>query len=683
MSIPALAGATERSASPTTLDAIQVRDQRKGYAENVGSTATRTDTPLREVPQSVRVLPRQLLDDLNVTRLADAVDYASGVTRLNDFGGTWDNYAIRGFSNTDGGSLLNGFASARGYGPQRDMASVERVEFLKGPAAALYGSGEPGGSYNIVTKKPLFTPFNRFSVQGGNLGYARTTLDSTGPLGDRVAYRLNLAVEDGASRSRLIDNHKHVLAPALSWNLSDTTTLHYEGEFIRIHTPLDRGVIHVNGRLGLLPRDRVLGEPDDPGLHVNGDTHQVRLEHAFSPDWTLRAGASHRETSLHGYAADLIGTLAADGRTLSRRDSWRTLPARDSMLQVEVEGRLRSGALEHRLLAGVEASRLATGMDLAYSTLATDPYALDIYAPVYGQAHPALSFTTSTDDVQRAAGLFVQDQITLSERWKLLAGVRLDRFEQRVRNNLAGTTQQQRHGAASPRLGVVYLPNAQLSWYANASTSFRPNAGVDENGQAFDPQSGKAFELGGKWLSPGEQFSAGMAVFDIRKRNVLTRSPTNASFNIAAGEVRSRGVEADLAGQLGQHWRLTASAAYLDTKVLRDNNSALLGKQLMNIPRISGSLFAIREAELAQGHYGLGGGLTHVGERTGNATDTYRLPAYTTARLTAYWQPLPRLKLSADIYNLFDREYYTASWGALTVIPGQARQLVLGAQLDF
>jgi iron complex outermembrane receptor protein len=669
----------ESNRPPGTLDTVQVRalqDQRS-------SGATRTDTPLIEVPQSVRVLSQQQLDDLNAVRLADAVDYVSGVTRLNDFGGTWDNYAIRGFSNTNGGSLLNGFASSRGYGPQRDMVSVERVEFLKGPSAALYGSGEPGGTYNVVTKRPQFTAFNRVGVQGGNLGYARTTLDSTGALSDRVAYRLNLAAEDGASRSSLIDNHKYVLAPALTWKISDSTTLDYSGEMIRIRTPLDRGVININGSLGQLSTDTVLGEPGDPNLHVNADTHQLKLEHVLSADWTLRGGLSHRESSMYGYAADLLGTLASDGRTLSRRHSWRTLPARDSMLQLEAEGVLHTGEIEHRLLVGVESSRLATGMDLAYSTLANDRYAIDIYEPVYGQDYPDLTFTTSTDDTLRATGLFLQDQISLSERWKLLAGVRMDYFRQTVDNNLNGTRQNQQHHKASPRLGVTYLLSQRLSLYANASRSFRPNSGVGEDGDAFAPESGRSYELGGKWLSAQERFSASVALFDIRKNNVLTRSPTNSTFNVAAGEVRSRGVETDVAGQINQHWRVSANAAYLDTEVLEDNNAALVGKRLLNIPRVSGAVFAIREAELAQGKYGVGGGVVYVGERTGTTTDTYRLPGYTTARLTAYWQPLPRLKLTAEVHNLFDREYYTASWGSLTVIPGLGRRVVLGAQLDF
>ncbi|RZJ08313.1 MAG: TonB-dependent siderophore receptor, partial [Acidovorax sp.] len=230
--------------SPAALSEVQVRDTSptQGYQGAQRNTAaTRTDTPLIETPQAVRVVPQQLMEDLGATRLADTVDYVSGITRLNDFGGTWDNYAIRGFSNTDGGQLLNGFASNRGYGPQRDIASVERIEFLKGPAAALYGSSEPGGTLNIVTKKPQFTAAHKAGVQVGGQGYRRATLDTTGPLGANVAYRLNVAAEDGASRTALVDNRKLVVAPSLTWNLGANTVLNYEAEFIRIRTPLDRG----------------------------------------------------------------------------------------------------------------------------------------------------------------------------------------------------------------------------------------------------------------------------------------------------------------------------------------------------------------------------------------------------------------------------------------------------------
>jgi iron complex outermembrane receptor protein len=287
-------------------------------------------------------------------------------------------------------------------------------------------------------------------------------------------------------------------------------------------------------------------------------------------------------------------------------------------------------------------------------------------------------------DQLRATGLFVQDQIDLSAQWKLLAGVRLDRFHQDNEDRLAGTRQLQSHSAATPRVGITYLVNANTSVYASAGRSFRPNAGTDERGRAFDPQKGQALELGAKWQSSDQRLNASAALFDIRKTNVLTRSPTNANFSVAAGEVQSRGLELDVAGQIDAHWRVTGNFAYTRTEVTRDNNPTLLGKRLLNVPRVSAGLFAIREDQAPWGgRYGLGGGLVHVGERSGTATDAYRLPAYTTARITGYWQIDQRTRLTLDVHNLFDKTYYTASWGGLTVIPGMARQVVAGVQVAF
>lgn len=686
LAISAISAATHAQEAPT-LGEVQVLESNDstGYqGARRNTAATRTDTPLVETPQAVRVLPRQFVDDLGATRLADTVDFVSGITRLNDFGGTWDNYAIRGFSNTDGGFLLNGFATGRGYGPQRDTATVERIEFLKGPVASLYGSSEPGGTLNIVTKKPQFARAHTADLQIGSLGLRRSTFDSTGPLGKSVAYRLNVAAEDGASRSDLVDSRKYVVAPALTWLIDDNTVLQFEAEFIRIRTPLDRGIVQVAGDPGALPRDRYLGEPTRDNLHVGGNTHQLTLDHDLGNGWRTRVGASYRETEFTGEAVDLNGTLRPDRRTLTRRDSWRSLPSRDSAVQAEVEGKLRTGAFTHTVLAGVSTSRLTMGQNIWYSNLAAQPFAIDIDNPTYGAPHGVLSRGFWTDDRQRATGVFLQDQVDLTAKWKLLAGVRFDRFDQTLTDMLANTRQVQRHSAASPRFGLTYMLSDRSSVYVSAGRSFRPNAGLAENGIAFDPQKGTAFEAGAKWASADDRLNGSVAVFDIKKSNVLTPSSTNPSFSVAAGEVRSRGIEADLAGQLDAHWRLSVNAAFIDAKVTRDNNPALLDKRLVNIPRVSAGLFVMREDALAHGgRYGVGGGLVHVGERTGTATDTYRLPAYTTVRLTSYWQMDARTRFMLEVHNLFDKTYYAASWGALTVLPGLGRQVVASVKVAF
>lgn len=673
-------GSTSAGAENMSLPEVRVVAQSESNSYNPisSSGATRTSTPLREVPQSVRVVSTQLIEDIGATRLADTVDFVSGVTRLNDFGGTWDNFGIRGFSSTDMGFLVNGFPGSRGYNPPRDTATVERFEFLKGPASAIYGSSEPGGTINIVTKKPQFRSRNVADFSIGSRGLRRSTLDSTGALGQSVAYRLNLAAEEGNSRSKLLNNERTLIAPALTWVVDSQTILNYESEFLRARTPLDRGLINVRGVLGTLPRDRVLNEPDDGNMRLTADTHQVTLDRELSENWRARIGASQKESTFSGNYTEAT-SLAADNRTLNRRATWRQLPSRDTSFQAELEGKFMTGSIGHTLLAGVEASRLWMNMEI----LRSDNYPIDIYEPVYGMPRPALTArTSSSDEHQRTTAVFLQDQISLSQQWKLLVGARVDHYKQSIEDRVANSNTSQQHNAVSPRAGLTYLPNDWSSWYVSAGKSFRGNSGVDKNGRAFDPQYSMTLEAGLKLQTRDQRLGANLAVFDIRKTNVLTASDT-PGFSVAAGEVNSSGFEADVYGQVDKHWRVSGNFAYVDARIAKDNTLPS-GTRVTNIPRISAGLFAIREDVFADGsRYGLGGGINHVGDRSGNNADTYTLPAYATVKLVSFWQINKTARVSLDVHNLFNKNFYTASWGNLYVSPGAGRSVVASLRLDI
>lgn len=649
-----------------------------GWNAQVSRGATRTETPLEEVPQSVRVIGSQQIDDLGATRMADTVDFVSGISRLNDFGGTWDNFAIRGFSSTDMGYLVNGFPGSRGYNPPRDTATVERFEFLKGPAGAVYGGSEPGGTINIVTKKPKFAADHVAEVSIGSAGLRRATLDSTGALGDSVAYRLNVMAEEGNTRSSLLHNKRHLVAPALTWVIDSRTTLNLESEFLRANTPLDRGVINVRGVLGTLPRDRVLNEPGDENLRLASDTHQATLDHRLSDHWRVRLGASYKESNFQGEYTEANG-LAADNRTLNRQATWRTLPSRDSALQAELEGKFATGAVGHTLLVGAEASRLFMNTEILRSA----NYPIDIHAPVYGQPVPPLANrTSSSDERQRVKAVFAQDQLSLSEQWKLLLGVRWDEYSQSLENRVAKTFVAREQSAVTPRAGVTFLPNAWSSLYLSAGKSFRGNNGTDIAGLPFDPQRSTAYEAGWKLQTPDRRLGATLAIYDITKTNVLTASDI-PGYSVAAGEIKSTGVEADVNGQAGRHWRVMGNFAWDDARVTKDRTLAA-GTRLANVPEYSAGLLAIREDRLPGGsRYGVGAGVNHVGERSGNNADTYSLPAYTTFKLVSYWQINRRTRLSVDVHNLANRLFYTASWGNLYVTPGAERSVVARLKVDL
>lgn len=673
------------AAVDTELSAVEVvgRGQSGDYHQQESSGATRTDTPLREVPQAVRVMPRQLVDDIGAVRLDDTLDYVSGVSRQNNFGGQWDNFAIRGLAgneNTGLGFLLNGFAGNRGFNAPRDTANIERIEFLKGPAAALYGSSEPGGTVNIVTKKPRFSAAHSVETYIGSYDLYRLAVDSTGPLTESLAYRINAAVEDRGSFRDKIDSERQFFAPALTWVLGAATVLNYEAEYLRQKAPLDRGVIAIGGRFDTVSRTRFLGEPNDGDILIENLTHQLSLDHQLNDMWRTRIGLAYKTGTLDGYSTEARPAL--NGSVLTRQRRYRDYASEDLSLQAELIGSFTTGALRHDLLTGFETYRF--DLDQRMQRVNGSPYGIDVFNPVYGQTPPPLAPNTDTSERQLNTAWFIQDQISLSERWKLLAGLRIDHFDQRIDNHRNNTVRKQDHLARSPRIGLSYLATPQWSLYVSAGTTFRPNTGIDRFDQAFDPETGRALEAGIKYESADGRLGANAAIFDIRKKNVLTRDPVDSNYSVAAGEVRSRGLEFDLSGRIDRFWRVTASFAYLDAEVTRDNNPQLEGKPLLNVPRTSASLLAVREAPLTDGsRYGIGGGLSYVGERAGDALDTFKLPSYTTAKLLAYWRISDQLRVSLDVDNLFDRTFYASSYDRWWITPGTARVITVGLQAKF
>ncbi|MCY4745934.1 TonB-dependent siderophore receptor [Pelomonas sp. UHG3] len=685
---PAATGSAE-----AVLPAVEVVGRTASGAYLAGdASGAKTELRLRELPQSVRVLTRQALDDLGATKLDDVLDYVGGVSRQNNFGGLWDNIAVRGLAgneNTGMATLLNGFSSNRGFNAPRDLAGVDRIEFLKGPAAALYGSSEPGGTLNIVSKRPLWQAGHALEVYAGSFNLKRVALDSTGPVSDALAYRLNVALEDRDSFRDHVQARREVIAPAFSWKLGADTVLDYSGELLRHRTPLDRGVVaSTTGQLGIIPRERFLGEPADGDATVNNRTHQFILSHDWSDRWRSRVGLSTRTTALNGFSTEPTA-LRADN-TLTRQRRFRDYDSDDLALQAELQGRVRAAGVVHELLVGAETFRFdMDSVMLRINPSTANPYAIDIFQPVYGQAQPTPAANTNTLERQRGTAVYAQDALTLAPQWRLVAGVRVDRYRQSLQNRRTGVTTQQTPSATSPRLGLSWLPTPQWTVYASAGKSFRPNVGTDFGGQSFAPESGRALELGAKWERADRRLGLTAALFDIRKRNVLTADPAaltdpaRAGFSIAAGEVGSRGLELDFAGQVSTSWRVNASLVLNDVEVRRDTTLAA-GTRLLNVPKVNGSLLAVYEGALANGQrYGLGGGVTHVGARLGQTATSFELPAYTTAKLVAHWRISPTLRATLDVDNLFDRTHYTSSYSRVWVTPGAPRTVTAGLQAKF
>lgn len=691
---PASAPPAPAPAAPLPTVEVVGRTESGAY-EAEEAEGAKTDLPLRELPQAVRTITRQAIDDLGATRLDDVLDYVGGVSRQNNFGGLWDNVAIRGLPGNESAgmaTLLNGFPGNRGFNGPRDLAGIDRIEFLKGPAAALYGSSEPGGTLNMVSKRPQWRPAHAVEAYVGSFGFWRGALDTTGPIGERSAYRLNAAIESRDGFRDFVSTDRWVVAPAFTLRLAPQTVLEYVGEFMRHSTPLDRGVVAIGNRLGAVPRERFLGEPGDGRVDVENRTHQLVLNHAWSDAWRSRIGLQYRDAELRGFSTEATA-LQADERTLRRQRRFRDYRSDDTTVQAEVIGRVRAFGVEHELLVGIEHWRYEQDqLMLRVNPSAAAPYAIDVFSPVYGQRPPTPLPNTDTNERQRGTALYVQDAMRVAENWRVIAGVRVDDTTLTLLNRRTGVTTVNAPTETTPRLGVSWLASPTVSLYANAGRSFRPNLGTGAAGTPFEPETGRSVELGAKWERADRRLGATAALFDIRKRNVVTADPLAPGFSATAGEVGSRGLELDVAGQLTRHWRLNASFVWNDVRILRDTTLETDGR-LLNTPRVNGSVLAVYEDALANGQrFGIGGGVTYVGERLGQArtqaeanagTPAFELPAYATARLVAWWRLSPRMRVVLDVDNVFDRTIYTSSFSRVWVTPGAPRTVMLGVQARF
>lgn len=658
----------------------------EGYRATRSASATRTDTALHETPQSVSVVPKDVLEDTGATRLQDALDYAGGIGRANNFGGQGlTTFTVRGF--TTGEFYRNGFPINRGYPNAPDANTVERLEVLREPATALYGRGDPGGTFNVVSKQPLPESKVTLGSQLDDQGMHRATLDATGPLSQdgSLAYRLNVLGEGGESFRDDVQSERYDVAPVLSWQVNDSTRIVFEGDFMRNNHPLDRGLTRYSTQTGSASRDTYIWEKgSDNLLHNDNNMAQLRFEHLLNDNWTLAGGMQWLDGTLQGNAVEANGA-PADGRTLQRNFNYRKLDWTDRDYQLNLTGHFDTGAFSHTLLTGIEYEDYDYRSIIQRSSAADGTYPIDIYNPVLGQPRPALTRTTTHDQENlKTWAWFVQDQVALTERLKALAGMRLERFEHDYDNYLPGAKGwQAADNAVTPRFGLLYGLTDTVAVYANTARSFKPNTGASRQGDGFDPEKGKSYELGVKWEALERQLSVDAAIYHIVKENVLTRDPADANYSLAAGEVRSRGLDINVAGNITPEWRLIGGYAYVDAEVTKDNRLPS-GTRLANIPRNSFSLLNTYEFQdgLAKG-LGLGVGLKYVDDRNGQTEAvTYSMEQYTVVDLLSYYKVNEHVRLNLDVKNLFNKGYDEGAFNTYAY-PGAPRTVQAGVAYTF
>lgn len=665
--------------------------------------------PLR-LPQNVRVLDARLIEGLGARRLDDLIDLSGSVSRQNSFGGLWDNYAIRGFSGDINGGpdlLINRFNANRGFNAQRDVATIELFQVLKGPAGALSGKGEPGGSINIVTKAPQDDFHATIVGEIGSFDHYRGSLDFGGPLSDQWSTRLVAVVQDDGSFRDSVESDRLLVAPSIAFRPNETLNVLYQGEYSRVRVPLDRGVVALERVPGsgvldglVLPRERYLGEAGRDDTELESFQHQAAVTARLRPGLLVEGGIQYRQGTLFGAASEptlLIGDVTRRRRQL-RDNDFDDLSAR-----IEVAATGRFLGVDHQARMGIDAYDFTLhSRGDRFAGNATNPFGINVRNPVYGQPLPTLVPQSDNTENQKGEALYAQDLVTLGDRWSVLLGVRQDRVRQTVRNNLRSTATGQEVEVTSPRAAVTYKVSDGLSAYVSWGRSFRFNNGVDFTSAAFDPERGRVWEGGIKYALFDGIVNGTVSAFDIEKENILTTDPVNSGFSVAIGRARSRGFEADINARISRQLDLTAVYAYVDTEVLPDDGGTgtpaiAPGTELSNIPLHSGSLFAQwRSSDADSGFITVSGGVTYVGEREGTPSGvatvntgsgarraTFRLPDYITARAGAGYQFTPRLSGHIDVDNLFDEHYLASSFNELWIMPGAPRTVRVSLRADF
>lgn len=683
----------ETDSSLTTLATIKIKAQQASdqtYKVDSSSSATRSEIALKDTPQSVSVVTQKVIEDIGATRLIEALDLAGGIGRANNFGGQGlTGFNLRGF--TSGEFYRNGFPINRGYPNAPDSNTIERIDVLRGPSSSLYGRGDPGGTFNLISKTPKSEQQTTLGAQLNSEGLYRTTVDTTGtiPNADNIGYRLNVIAEGGDSYRDHVESKRYGIAPVIQWQASDATKVTFEADILRNQHPLDRGHTRYPTQKSFNSSpETYLWETGKYNNRLYNDNNmtQLRVEHDLGNDWKLNAGVQYLNGKLYGYAVEANG-IQNDGETLGRNYNYRELKWRDTDAQINLIGNFQLLGLAHTLVTGLEYENYDYKSYIIRSDPKLNNYPININDPVLGQPLPELKKVATHDrENLKTTALFVQDQIDLNERLSALLGLRFEHYEHDYKNLLPNTTNwNTSHDAFIPRLGLVFKARDDLSIYSNAAKSFKPNTGASHSGEGFDPEEGIVYELGFKWQALDNMLSVDSAIFYAEKENVLTDDPLypNQNKKVAAGEVRSQGIELNIAGQITPAWKIIGGYAYTDAEVTKDN-TLQKGTSLANIPKNSFNLLNIYEFQggALQG-LGLGVNQKYIDKRAGQtANSTYTMKGYAVTDLVSYYQATPKLRLNVDLKNIFDKVYDESSFSSYAY-PGEPRTVQFGMSYTF
>jgi catecholate siderophore receptor len=698
---------SSRETRDSPVDEIVITKSRDdGYRVDDNSLSKLTES-IRDTPQSIATLSRELIDDRGATSLNDALRDVPGITLgAGEFSWQGNNPSIRGFSARDD-LYLDGLRDFGSYA--RDPFNLEAVEILLGPSSVLFGRGSTGGAINQVTKAPHREDATDVAVNVGSASTYRATADLSRPLGGAAAFRLNLLAHEGGVVDRDgAASRRYGIAPSVAFGLGSPTELTLSYVHQSSDDRPDYGLPWLDGRPAAVPRDNYYGFESDYS-NTDADLATVHVRHDVGERVRLDAQLRSADYSRRNRITEpLITPVPPAGTPLDAISVYRYVFGGDSdetlrTAQLTASLDLGAGALRHALVTGVELARETSSPVFAFGIGVPSTSLVD---PNWHEVFSATSFDPRivADTKAVTTALFALDTLKLKDSWLVTLGLRLDRFDTDYSaERFAGPPTPFNSGTesgteafshvddvASYRAAVVYKPAERTSFYAAGSTSFNPSAqslslltsgrGLGTENALLNPEKNRSVELGAKLDLKDSELSLSSAVFEITKTNARVADPTNPGFNTLGGEQRVRGASIDVTGRLTPRIYLASGYAYLDGEVVRGAAGATTGARLANTPEHSLSIWVDYRATNRL-DFGFGG--RYVGAQLAQNTGAgRRVPGYSVLDVMARYRFSGALVLKLNLTNLTD-ELYFEQLHPWHVIPGPGRTAMLAIDMAF
>jgi iron complex outermembrane receptor protein len=728
---------TARNRSENLQTVEIVGNKGRKYFTDYSFSATKIAAVNKDIPQAISTVSKELIVDRQAFTLAEAVKNVASVSQSSFY----NQFTIRGINQNEEGSIINGMRTRQPFFNQPLTSNLERIEVIKGPASANFSSVDPGGSINMVTKKPLNEDRKQISISSGSFSTIRSALDFTGPLNPEktLLYRLNIGYEDSKSFRDLQFKKAYLIAPSFSYIPNASTNINVELVLNNNKSRLDRGqaifgAVAGQTDLNSTPSSFNMGGSNDY-YNAQDLMMMANMSHTFTPDIVFNVAymkqtmnddlLEHRTTNAFAVDENNLAIPSLAGmRAVQRQQKWGT-----DNLSTYFSINANTGPVNQKIVIGYDlistqkfrgnGENAASGYRLKDGTIAAryDPAKKDLYqlqvingvsgpvpnVPHFNLSNPSYTIRNLSDYIFSKTeispsyylvnGVYLQDQIKY-KKLILTLGLRQEWYQDYSNYKLNNESKISRNKLL-PRAGITYAASPNINIYGTYLQGYQPQGNTSAliavpppAGTNYKPLESDLKEIGAKSEWFNHTLMVNVSLFEINQRNLLLNAndPVDVNLLVERGAQRSRGIEFEASGFILPNWQFNAGYSYIDAVIREDNDKTLIGQRVQNTPKHSGSVWTrydLRDNKLLKG-VGFGAGLQYSGDKLPLYIRNFNLPAFTIADAAIYYSPeKSNVQLAMNVNNIFDKTYWVGAQNYLRLFPGTPRNVMFNVIYKF